>query len=205
MSATTIIPTSKPSRRTILALATAVMLGFSINVTTVEAAPCAAGAAAERAGNALVKAARSKSSSAFAGALRKHADMRAIALFALGKHRKKLPKSSQGTYVKLTSSYVSKTLASFSKKFRASSVEAVRCKGKTVEAKLNQLGGRPPQKVLFRMKGNKVSDVNVQNVWLAQLLRSNFSSVLKKGGNKMSALFAHLGAGASVVAKIDTR
>ncbi|MDH3740941.1 MAG: ABC transporter substrate-binding protein [Hyphomicrobiales bacterium] len=205
MNSTTTFLASKPFRRTALALTTAIMLGFSINVTTVEAAPCAAGAVAERAGNALVKAAKSKSASAFASALRKHADMRTIALFALGKHRKKLPKSSEGTYVKLTSSYVSKTLASFSKKFRASSVEAVRCRGKTVESKLNQLGGRPPQKVIFRIKGNKVSDVNVQNVWLAQLLRSNFSSVLKKGGNKMSALFSHLGAGASVVAKLDVR
>ena len=205
MSATTIIPANKLFRRPVTPLLTAVMLGFCINVTTVEAATCASGKVAERAGNALVKAARSRSPSAFAGALRKHADMRTIALFALGKYRKKLPKSSEGTYVKLTSTYVSKTLASFSKKFRANSVEVVRCKGKTVEAKLNQLGGRPPQKVLFRIKRGKVSDVNVQNVWLAQLLRSNFSSVLKKNGNKMSALFAHLGAGASVVAKIDVR
>ncbi|NNE20992.1 MAG: ABC transporter substrate-binding protein [Rhizobiales bacterium] len=205
MSASTTILASMPSRRTAMALTTAIMLGFSVNVTTVEAAPCPAGAVAERAGNALVKAARTKSPSAFASALRKHADMRSIALFALGKHRKKLPKAQEGTYVKLTSSYVSKTLASFSKKFRASSVETVRCRGKTVEGKLNQLGGRPPQKVIFRIKRGKVSDVNVQNVWLAQLLRSNFSSVIKKGGNKMSALFTHLGAGASVVAKLDVR
>ena len=131
--------------------------------------------------------------------------MRAIALFALGKHRKRLPKASEKQYIKLTSRYVSKTLASFSKKFRASSVEAVRCRGKTVESRLNQLGGRPPQKLIFRIKGNKVSDVNVQNVWLAQLLRSNFSSILKKGGNKMSVLFSHLGARASSVARLDAK
>ena len=205
MSATRPFLAGQTPRKTAAALAMAVMLGFSINVTAVEAAPCAAGKVAERAGNAFVKAARSKSSSAFAGALRSHADMRSIALFALGKHRKKLPKSSEGTYVKLTSRYVSRTLASFSKKFRANSVETVRCRGKTVEARLNQLGGRPPQKVLFRIKGSKVSDVNVQNVWLAQLLRSNFSSVLKKGGNNISVLFAHLGAGSGTVAKLDTK
>lgn len=186
-------------------LIAAAILAVTINVTTVEAATCAAGKTAERAGNAFVKAARSKSSSAFAKALRSHADMRSISLFALGKHRKKLPKSSEREYVKLTSKYVASTLASFSKKFRASSVETVRCRGKTVETKLNQLGGRPPQKVLFRIRGSKVSDVNVQNVWLGQVLRSNFSSVMKKGGNKISVLFAHLGAKPGAVAKLDNR
>ena len=188
-----------------ISLIAAAMLAFTINVTTVEAATCAAGKTAERAGNAFVKAARSRSSSAFARALRSHADMRAISLFALGKHRRKLPKSSEREYVKLTSRYVASTLASFSKKFRASSVEAVRCRGKTVETKLNQLGGRPPQKVLFRIKGGKVSDVNVQNVWLGQVLRSNFSSIMKRGGNKISALFAHLGAGSGSIAKLDAK
>ncbi len=187
------------------AAAAALMLIVAVPPTTVQAAPCAAGSVAERAGTAFVRAARSRSASAFAGALRSHVDMRAISMFALGKHRKKLPKSAEGEYVKLTSRYVAKTLANFSKKFRAESVKAVRCRGATVETKLNQLGGRPPQKVLFRIKGGKVRDVNVQNIWLGQLLRSNFSSVIKKGGGRISALFRLLGAGKSFAAKLDVK
>ena len=187
------------------AAAAVLMVIFAALPATVQAAPCAAASVAERAGRAFVRAASSRSASAFAGALRSHADMRGISMFALGKHRKKLPKSAESEYVKLTGRYVAKTLANFSKKFRAESVTAVRCRGATVETKLNQLGGRPPQKVLFRIKGGKVRDVNVQNVWLGQLLRSNFNSVIKKGGGKISALFRLLGARKSFAAKLDVK
>ncbi|MGI9462760.1 MAG: ABC transporter substrate-binding protein [Aestuariivirgaceae bacterium] len=190
-------------RRFLPLTAAVVMLAAAAPWSPADAAPCAAGALAEKAGTAFVSAAKSRSSSAFAGALRKHVDMRSVALFALGKYRKKLPKGNEREFVKLTSTYVARTLTDFSKKFRASSVEAVRCRGTTIESKLNQLGGRPPQKVLWRIKGGRVSDVNVQNVWLAQLLRSNYASVIKKGGGKISALFSHLGAARGTVAKLD--
>ncbi len=190
-------------RRILPITAVALMLAVTVPWSTAEAAPCAAGALAERAGKAFVTAAKSRSSSAFAGALRKHVDMRSVSLFALGKYRKKLPKASEREFVQLTSRYIARTLTDFSRKFRASSVEAVRCRGGTVESKLNQLGGRPPQKVLWRIKGGKVRDVNVQNVWLAQLLRSNYASVIKKGGGRISALFSHLGARSGTVAKLD--
>ena len=91
----------KSGKRPALIAATAgLFLLLSAPLATTEAAPCAAGTIAERAGTAFVTAARSRSASAFAGALRKHTDMRAISLFALGKHRKKLPKSSEGRFVK---------------------------------------------------------------------------------------------------------
>ncbi len=179
--------------------------GHELGAPPAQAATCPAGNVALKAGNAFVSAARSRSPSRFASALRSHTNMRRIAMFALGKYRKKLPKGNEAQYVQLTSRYVARTLANFSKKFRASSVEVVRCRGATVESKLNQLGGRPPQKVLWKVKGSRVSDVNVQNVWLAQLLRSNFSSVLKKGGGNINVLLAHLGGGSGRGAKIDQK
>ena len=172
-------------------------------VSQSHAATCPAGNVALEAGNAFVSAARNRSSSQFASALRSHTDMRRIAFFALGKYRKKLPKNAEGKYVKLTSRYIARTLADFSRKFRASSVEIVRCQGKTVESRLKQLGGRPPQKVLWRVSGSRVNDVNVQNVWLGQLLRSNFGSVMRKGGGDIRVLFAHLGATPSPEPKAD--
>ena len=172
-------------------------------VSPVHAATCPAGSVALKAGNAFVEAARNRSSAQFASALQRHTDMRRIALFALGKYRRQLGNNREREFVKLTSRYVANTLASFSKKFRASSVEVVRCRGATVESKLNQLGGRPPQKVLWKIKGSKISDVNVQNVWLAQLLRSNYTSVIQKGGGKVDVLLAQLGASRNPSSKVD--
>ncbi len=193
------LPFSLSVRRsfTAVAVASALLVGGATLTAApppAHAATCAAGNVALKAGKAFVSAARNRSSSQFASALRSHTNMKRIALFALGKYRKNLPKSKQSQYVNLTSRYIARTLASFSKKFRASSVEVVRCRGKTVVSRLKQLGGRPPQKVLWKISGSRVNDVNVQNVWLAQLLRSNFVSVMKKGGGNINVLLAHLGA-----------
>ena len=192
------------AHKIILAACLSILLaGQAFSVNRAEAATCAAGNVALKAGNAFVSAARNKSSSQFASALRSHTDMRRIALFALGKYRKQLGKQDERQFVQLTSRYVARTLASFSKKFRASSVEVVRCRGATVESRLNQLGGRPAQKVLWRIKGGRINDVNVQNVWLGQILRSNFSSVIKKGGGKVSVLLSHLGGRVTTNSKVD--
>ena len=55
-------------------------------------------------------------------------------------------------------------------------------------------GSRGNERVTWKISGNKVTDVHVQNVWLGQLLRSNFAAVIQKGGGSIDALFAHLGA-----------
>ncbi len=199
-----LIAKSTPRKRVPgLVLASGLALAVMVPATAERAQACAAGNLAKQAGTAFVSAARSRSPSAFAGALRSHTDLRSISLFALGKYRKRLPKANEGQFVNLTSSYVARTLADFSKKFRAESIEVVRCKGSTVVTKLRQLGGRPAQQVLWRIKGGKIRDVNVQNVWLAQLLRTNFTSVIKKGGGNIGVLFSHLGGRAEVVAKAD--
>jgi ABC-type transporter MlaC component len=195
----------KISKAVIALTATAVLIaGLSGSRSNpAYAGTCAAGSLAERAGTAFVKAARSRSSSAFAGALRTHVDMRSVSLFALGRYRKQLPKAREGEFVNLTSSYVARTLASFSAKFRAESIKALRCRGRTVESQLIRLGGGVPQKVLWKIKSGKVRDVNIQNVWLAQLLRSNYSDLLKKNGGNIDGLIAQLGGSGSAQNRSD--
>lgn len=182
-----------------------VLAGFVFSATPAHSGTCAAGNVALQAGKAFVSAARSRSPARFASALNRYTNMHRISLFALGKYRSKLGKGNERQFVSLTSRYVARTLADFSAKFRANTVEILRCRGATVESQLTQLGGRPPQKVLWKISGGKVSDVNVQNVWLAQLLRSNFNSVLRKGGGNINVLLAHLGGGAGQGAKIDQK
>ncbi len=153
------------------------------------AATCPQSGIAERAGNAMIQAAKSGSPAAFSGALRSYADMGSIAMFALGKYRKNLPAGKQAEFVALTTDYVSRTLNDFRLKFRAESITIKDCDGETIKSVIFFLGGKGNQPVIWRVKGSKVADVNVQNVWLAQLLRTNITGILDKNDGNFGKLF----------------
>jgi ABC-type transporter MlaC component len=177
-------------------LATALGLGGAVSsAPALAAANCPEASVADAAGAAFLNAGKSASAAAFANALRSHTDMNRITLFALGKYRSQLPPARQGQLVSLTSAYVASTLADFALKFRGSGIKAIECQGGTVVSRMEFLGGKPAKRVVFKIAGGKVQDVNIQNVWLAQLLRDNFSGVIQKGGGNINALFAHLGVG----------
>lgn len=144
------------------------------------------------AGRDFVAAARQGTPQAFARALARHVDMNAVAMFALGKHRRKLPSSRRARFVSRTADYIARTLSDFALKFRALSVEFVRCRGSVVETKLLQGAGRADQKVLMRFSGARIIDVYIQNIWLGQLLRSNFDQVITQQGG-FDALWKKLG------------
>ena len=156
------------------------------------AAKCPGASVVEKAGNALIDAAKSGSPNAFAGALKQYADMNSIALFALGQYRKQLPAGRTDEFVDLTTSYISRTLNDYRLKFRAQSINVKGCSGQVVDSSLFFLGGKGFQPVTWRLKGSKISDVNIQNVWLAQLLKSNFQGILDKNQGSIEALIAEM-------------
>ncbi|MFO1091459.1 MAG: ABC transporter substrate-binding protein [Hyphomicrobiales bacterium] len=148
--------------------------------------------AVEKAGTAMITAAKSGSPSAFAGALRNYADMNSIAMFALGRYKSSLPAGQRDDYVNAVTSYVSRTLNDFRLKFNAESIKVKDCDGPIVNSSIFFLGGKGYQPVLWRMKGSRVADVNVQNVWLAQLLRDNVTGILDRNNGNFKALMAEL-------------
>jgi phospholipid transport system substrate-binding protein len=172
-------------------LAVVLAAGFMAltSITPSFAATCPQSSVAERAGKDMIDAAKSGSPAAFSRALGKYADMDSIAMFALGKYRKQLPAGKQSQYVALTTDYVSRTLNDFRLKFRAESISIRDCSGDTIESVIFFLGGKGNQPVLWRIKGSKVADVNVQNVWLAQLLRTNITGILDKNDGNFGKLF----------------
>lgn len=176
--------------RTLAALV--VVLGF-VAVAPARAAQCPEAAVATRAAEALMAASRSGSPSAFAAALRSHADMNAIATFALGKNRSLVPAGKRGELVAATTSYISRTFNDYRLKFRAESITVKGCgSGGLVESNMYFLGGKGNQPVDWRVKGGKVVDVNVQNVWLGQLLRTNFQDILDRNDGSADALLREL-------------
>lgn len=146
------------------------------------------------AGAAFIAAAKQGSAAAFGKALRSYADMDRITMFALGRYRNQLSPARRGELTRLTARYVSTTLADFAKKFRGTGITALRCRPGEVISRFSR-GARGNEQVIWRISDdNKVTDVHVQNVWLGQLLRDNFASIIRKGGGSIDALFSHLGA-----------
>jgi ABC-type transporter MlaC component len=167
----------------------AVWLGIG-SATQVQA--CEGAQVANAAGAAFLDAAKQGSAAAFSKALSSYADMEQITIFALGRYQNQLHPTRRAELTNLTSRYVSTTLADFAKKFSGTSIEAIRCRPGEVISRFSR--GARAERITWRLNGDKISDVHVQNVWLGQLLRDNFSSVIQRGGGSIDALFHHLGA-----------
>ncbi|MGF7161207.1 ABC-type transporter MlaC component [Rhodoligotrophos appendicifer] len=158
------------------------------------------GACVDGIGADMINAAQKGTPQAFYGVIDRHADNQTIALLSLGQYRKLLPPDRIGDYTALVKQFIAKTLADNYRKFRASSVVVTSTKAQgnavNVETSLKFLGGRPSQKVIWKVSaaGNdcKVLDVNVTNVWLGQLLRSSVTSAIQNGGQSIDAAFIYL-------------
>ena len=177
--------------RSMVVVCAAGVMGLVL-ASPVLAATCPQTGVVEKAGTAMIQAAKSGSPGAFSDALRSYADMGSIAMFALGKYRQSLPAGRRDAFVALTTDYVSRTLNDFRLKFRADSITVKDCDGDVIKSFIFFLGGKGNQPVIWRVKGTKVADVNVQNVWLAQLLRTNLTGILDKNNGNFDALFAEM-------------
>jgi ABC-type transporter MlaC component len=178
--------------RALTTVAALVLTVALLYVPPATAAKCPEAAVAQRAAEALMAASRSGSPNAFASALRAHADMNAITTFALGKNRA-AASGKRGELVSATTSYISRTFNDYRLKFRAESITIKSCgSGGLVQSSMFFLGGKGSQPVDWRIRGGKVVDVNVQNVWLGQLLRTNYQSILDRNNGDVNALLREL-------------
>lgn len=139
------------------------------------------------AGKAFSTAAQSGSPGAFLIAASRHADMRAIAMFALGPHRGKLSKSQEAEYFELARAFMGRFMAKYADRFRAEGLKIVSCSGDTITATAN--GGR---KLIFRVDGGRLKDVNVSSVWLAGQMRTNFVGIINRNNGSIDALLEYL-------------
>jgi ABC-type transporter MlaC component len=139
------------------------------------------------AGRAFTVASRNGSPTAFLNAASRFADMRAIAMSALGPHRKKLTRAQEDEYVRLARLFMGRFMARHAGYFNASGMRVVSCSGSTITATAN--GGR---KIIFRVAGGRVRDVNVSSIWLASQMRSKFVSVINRNNGSVQALFDYL-------------
>jgi ABC-type transporter MlaC component len=156
---------------------------------------CEASGFVKNAGQAYDRAAASGSAAAFANAAARYSDLRALSLFALGRHRKDLPKAREGEYLQLARNFIGETLKKHGSGFRGTTLEVTECKtsGTDLMVTARTSGGT---KVIFRLArvggGYTVKDINMKGVWLAQQLRSTFVGTISRRGS-IDGLFAYLG------------
>ena len=92
------------------------ILGACLSSATAKA--CEASAFVTNASNAFMGAARVHSASAFSGATSRYTDLRSIAMFALGPHRKLVNKAKEAEYLTLTRGFIGRFMSPFKPLFR---------------------------------------------------------------------------------------
>ena len=153
---------------------------------------CPQGTIALKAGNALIAAARAGSPARFAAAFNRYADMPYIARFGLGRHRRALRPSRRAAFTRSVTILISRTFNQYRLKFRANSIDFVDCRGTKVYTRMFFLGGRGYKPVIWRFRGNRIIDVNVQSLWLGQLLRDFINGKMKKHNGDIEAVMREM-------------
>jgi len=155
---------------------------------------CEAASFVKSAGHAYDRAASSGSASAFATAAARFSDLRSLSFFALGKHRKDLPKAREAEYLTLSRQFIGQVLKDYGSGFRGASLVITDCKssGGNLVVSARTSGGT---KVIFRLAraggGYTVKDINMRGVWLVQQLRSTFVGTITRTGS-IEGLFKYL-------------
>jgi ABC-type transporter MlaC component len=139
------------------------------------------------AGKAFTAASKSGSAVAFQNAASRYADLRGIATSALGPHRKRLSKAQEAQYYRLAPTFMGKFMARYASRFNATGMKVTTCNGGIITTTTSS--GR---KLIFRVAGGRVRDVNVGSIWLAGQMRSTFVGVINRNGGDVEALLKYL-------------
>ncbi len=148
----------------------------------------------------VTQAPRAEKKVRFQALLVDRADIPAIATFSLGRFARRLPESDRTDYYELVASYISSIFATHAIGLAG---EAVTVTGSVkrsdreslVSSKVKFASGRSlavDWRVIQADGVYKVFDVSINGIWLAIQQRSEFMSVIKRGGGTVDALLDYL-------------
>ncbi len=148
-------------------------------------------------GNEVIAAANAGSARRFRTLLRRHADVQAIATFALGNYASRLPSNRRREYYRLFEAWVGRKFKKHADALRGRTFEITSSHGGPRDYVVNGRvlgGGRMPVAFRVRKSGSRYSvrDVNIAGVWLRIVLRSSITRRLQQNGGDFNALFAYL-------------
>ncbi|MBL8906377.1 MAG: ABC transporter substrate-binding protein [Rhizobiales bacterium] len=152
------------------------------------AASCAGEGVVKSAAASFLAARKAGTAEAFANAVAKHADITALALAALGPYRKELPASRQGEYIAKTKAYIGRFLLRYADRIAQPNLVVDSCAGDLVKTTAGS------SKLVWRVGGGRIRDVQASGIWLANQMRAKFVAEIRRGGHdKIDALFNFLG------------
>jgi ABC-type transporter MlaC component len=166
----------------------AIAVAFIAAVAGARAESCAGADTVTSAANAFVSAARSGSPAAFVALLTRYTNVEAVALFALGRYRTKLPPERRAEYIRNAHYYFGKFLADNSGRFNDNSKLTIEsCKGNLVTTSFK--GG---SNIVWRVSGDQIADVQVSGFWLTLALRDKFANIVRQNHGYVSSLLDFL-------------
>ena len=148
----------------------------------------------------MMAAQRRGTPESFARAIKRHADVQAIAMYSLGRYRGSLPPAKRGAYYRGVREFMARYFANQSRKYRIVKAEIgadARVSGEAVlvDTKVWLKSGAT-YKIVWRLvkrRGRyRVSDVSVLGFSLAFLQRGIFYRFLQKKSGDVNALVAAL-------------
>ena len=174
-------------------LITVAVLAAILAAAPARAESCPGDKAVQAAVASLGQAASSGAPQAFAAVFDRHADVSEVAMFALGPYRKALPADRRGEYVELTRAFLGRFLAERAGNLAGAQLKVTDCSSDSGYTYIDsQVAG---QRVVWRLEGERIVDVNFGGVWLLPQMRSNFVSVIERGNGDPAALIEYLRSG----------
>jgi ABC-type transporter MlaC component len=136
----------------------------------------------------FIAAKRAGSADAFGNAVAKYADITQLAMNALGPYRKELPADRTAEYISKTKKYIGRFLLRHADRVAQPNLKVESCAGDLVKTSAGST------KLVWRVSGGKIRDVQASGIWLANQMRSKFVAEIRRGGHdKIDALFNFLG------------
>jgi len=168
------------------------IFGAALLASPAHASKCPSEGVVQSATSAFMVAARRGSPQGFSSAAARYADLRRLALFALGPYRRDLPADMEGHYISLARTFMGKFMADHAEGLTGGTLAITACStsnGNTVVAGRLSSGNS----VVFRLSGNdRIEDVTVSGISIAQALRSKFTGVIRDNGGDINALISYL-------------
>ena len=171
------------------------VLAAVMAASSARAQSCPGDHVVQSAAQSLQQASATGSPQAFAAVVDQHTDVSQMAMFALGPYRQALPDARRSEYVQLTRQFLGQYLAERAGQIAGAQLQVVGCSSESGYTYVDtRLGG---QRVIWRLEGERIIDVNVGGIWLTQQMRSNFVSVIQRGNGDPAALIDYLRSGRS--------
>jgi hypothetical protein len=172
----------------VLALSVGLMLALAAGQAT--AGECVESGVVKRAAGSFAAASRDGSASAYTAALTRHTSMSGLALFALGPYRNSMTGARRGEYVRLTGQFMGRMMVEYGSRIVQGALVIEGCFKQNGATMVKSRFGLT--QVTWRVDGRRISDVNVEGIWLASRLRSTFVGVLRRAGGDLGALLSYL-------------